>query len=574
MANCCKYIIKNIGTSVATFNFQKCDDAIWYYQEEILPNETKEIWCYKSSFSSSFNTVKVLSIDCDLIPPTRGPLPTPTPTPLPTICFTYYDVIGQSLLNPNRIITRTINANSLYGGHYYWILPTTYSDTYVYFDNTLNQWIWSQTTPSPSVLPLNYISNPTNLNLPLGVWSNVTLSSIQGTCPLPTPTRTPNPTTTNTPSYTPTITPDLYKTFRIFLATPITSNDVPVPIRFEIRSSTVFSMRIDWDDNITTNYNGNSTYFPSHIYNFGLGTTVIVVTLSYIENVNYLDFSFSTNNTYNYIGEIFGLSQMLSLQYLDMSDNIARYIPTDLPNSLLYLYANNNYLYHTPGQLNSTVFPPLLYDLGLSNNSIINFNPTTPLPTGLTRLSLNNNSIIEFNPTLPLPGTLNYLNLSFNLLSNFNPSLPLPSSLESLYLNNNVINYFNPSQPFPTSLKTLLLNNNQISYFQPNSFLPQVLNNLNLSNNSFTTNDVNYTLAYMSSLVWTNPGTINITTASGTNPPSYIHPNGVASKNLLTNIGWNVLTDEIITLTPTVTSTPTPTTSETPTPTPTVTPTF
>ena len=94
----------------------------------------------------------------------------------------------------------------------------------------------------------------------------------------------------------------------------------------------------------------------------------------------------------------------------------------------------------------------------------------------------------------------------------------------------------------------------------------------------------------MSSLVWTNPGTINITTATGTNPPSYEYPYGVASKNSLVNVGWNVLTDEIITLTPTntptitqtpsqtVTSsetpTPTVTSSETPTPTPTVTPTF
>ena len=41
---CKKYTISNTGTSVVTFSYQKCDTAEWEYQNQLLPNQVKNVW--------------------------------------------------------------------------------------------------------------------------------------------------------------------------------------------------------------------------------------------------------------------------------------------------------------------------------------------------------------------------------------------------------------------------------------------------------------------------------------------------------------------------------------------------
>jgi hypothetical protein len=48
---CSKYILVNTGSTVVTFNYQRCDDALWQYQVELNPNETKNIWLMDDTYS-------------------------------------------------------------------------------------------------------------------------------------------------------------------------------------------------------------------------------------------------------------------------------------------------------------------------------------------------------------------------------------------------------------------------------------------------------------------------------------------------------------------------------------------
>lgn len=79
--SCCKIILKNNSDKISNFNYQKCDDALWIYEESLDPGKTQEIFCYKDTFSTQFNTIQILSIDCGLIQPTKTPTRTPSITP-------------------------------------------------------------------------------------------------------------------------------------------------------------------------------------------------------------------------------------------------------------------------------------------------------------------------------------------------------------------------------------------------------------------------------------------------------------------------------------------------------------
>ena len=92
---CSKYILTNTGTTIVTFNYQRCDDALWEYQVELLPSETKSIWLLNNTYSSAFSNSIVLS-DLGTFPFTSlTPTPsitasaTPTPTPTPSVTATH-----------------------------------------------------------------------------------------------------------------------------------------------------------------------------------------------------------------------------------------------------------------------------------------------------------------------------------------------------------------------------------------------------------------------------------------------------------------------------------------------------
>ena len=46
---CSKYILTNTGSTIVTFNYQRCSDTQWQYQVELSPNETKNIWSYNNT---------------------------------------------------------------------------------------------------------------------------------------------------------------------------------------------------------------------------------------------------------------------------------------------------------------------------------------------------------------------------------------------------------------------------------------------------------------------------------------------------------------------------------------------
>lgn len=179
----------------------------------------------------------------------------------------------------------------------------------------------------------------------------------------------------------------------------------------------------------------------------------------------------------------------------------------------------------------SIPLPSSLESINLNYNQIVSFDPSIALPSSLTNLELNNNQIVSFNPSIALPNSLTDLYLGGNQIVSFDPNIPLPSSLTNLDLSNNEIVSFNPSIALPNSLSYFLLNNNQIVSFNPSIALPSSLSTLFLNSNQIVTasweNDTNY----ISNLP--NNGFLN---AEG-NVDSIL---GTASAVLFSNKNWSI----------------------------------
>jgi hypothetical protein len=52
--DCKKYVITNTGNKISTFNYRRCDDGLWEYQETLNPGETKNVFFLEGTFSSPF----------------------------------------------------------------------------------------------------------------------------------------------------------------------------------------------------------------------------------------------------------------------------------------------------------------------------------------------------------------------------------------------------------------------------------------------------------------------------------------------------------------------------------------
>lgn len=83
---CSKYNLTNTGSTIVTFNYQRCDDALWQYQVELLPSEIKNIWTIDNTYSTAFGQKIVLDNygPFPFTTPTNTPNVTPTPTPSQT----------------------------------------------------------------------------------------------------------------------------------------------------------------------------------------------------------------------------------------------------------------------------------------------------------------------------------------------------------------------------------------------------------------------------------------------------------------------------------------------------------
>jgi hypothetical protein len=52
---CSKYILTNTGSTTVNFSYQRCDDAMWEYQIELTPNQTKNIWLLNGTYSTAYS---------------------------------------------------------------------------------------------------------------------------------------------------------------------------------------------------------------------------------------------------------------------------------------------------------------------------------------------------------------------------------------------------------------------------------------------------------------------------------------------------------------------------------------
>lgn len=68
--SCSKYVLTNTGMTIVNFNYQRCDDALWQYQVELNPDETKTIWLLDGTYSMNAQFVSsVVLTDDGVFPP-------------------------------------------------------------------------------------------------------------------------------------------------------------------------------------------------------------------------------------------------------------------------------------------------------------------------------------------------------------------------------------------------------------------------------------------------------------------------------------------------------------------------
>jgi uncharacterized delta-60 repeat protein len=93
---CSKYNLTNTGSTIVNFSYRRCDDSMWDYQVELLPNQTKNIWVIEGTYTvaSSFKN-NISLVDEGSFPPlfvtttpTPSNSPTPTNTPTPSVTAT------------------------------------------------------------------------------------------------------------------------------------------------------------------------------------------------------------------------------------------------------------------------------------------------------------------------------------------------------------------------------------------------------------------------------------------------------------------------------------------------------
>jgi hypothetical protein len=247
---CSKYTLTNTGSTIVNFNYQRCDDAKWEYQVELLPNQTKNIWLLNTTYSTAFPT-SIVKLDLGVFPPSAvtptptgtaavTPTPTgtaavtPTPTQTPTNTATQTPTpTGTAAVTPTPTQTQTQTPTQTQTQTQ---SPTpTSSPTYYGFElgfgNTPNdacgatetsyygtrsggssidtgETLYTDLTLSTEA-PDGYYSDGTILYVVSGGNGEITGKYNNGCATLvtPTPTLTQTATNTPTPSVTPSATP-------------------------------------------------------------------------------------------------------------------------------------------------------------------------------------------------------------------------------------------------------------------------------------------------------------------------------------------------------------------------------
>jgi len=162
---CSKYTLTNTGSTTVNFNYQRCDDTLWQYQIELLPNQTKNIWLVNGTYSSAeLFQQSIVLVNDGVFPPNISPTPTPTNTPTNTVTPSL-----TATITPTISLTPTLTPTST-----------------------------ETPTPTPTVTPTE-TSTPTP-----SVTATITPTTTETPTPTPTVTETETPTPTPTPTTTPT----------------------------------------------------------------------------------------------------------------------------------------------------------------------------------------------------------------------------------------------------------------------------------------------------------------------------------------------------------------------------------
>jgi hypothetical protein len=220
---CSKYNLTNTGTTIVTFNYQRCDDALWQYQVELLPNEVKNIWLLNNTYSSAFPRIVVVnegefpSLTVTPTPsitasatPTKTPTPTNTPTNTNTPTQTNTPTTTQTPTPTN--ILRTTLSNVCHSEFNFGSICNCPQTATIFVNGTSladSTLVWSDQYGPNTGDPAGYYTEDGIIYLvssgcTAGCITGATIE-VYGTCgPTPTPTNTQTPTITPTNTNTPT----------------------------------------------------------------------------------------------------------------------------------------------------------------------------------------------------------------------------------------------------------------------------------------------------------------------------------------------------------------------------------
>lgn len=195
---CSKYSLTNTGTTVINFNYRRCDDAMWQYQVELYPNQTKTIWLMDNTYSiAPLYDDSITLVDEGVFPPIY---PTPTATPSPTVTPS-----NTATQTPTPSITASQTQTPT-------ITPTQTGTPNVTPSPTATVGATPTATETQTPTPTQTNTGtpnvtPTSTTTPT---TTITASPTETETPTPTPTNTgtsavtPTPTNTGTPAVTPT----------------------------------------------------------------------------------------------------------------------------------------------------------------------------------------------------------------------------------------------------------------------------------------------------------------------------------------------------------------------------------
>ena len=214
---CSKYVLTNTGSTIINFSYRRCDDSMWDYQVELLPNQTKNIWVIDGTYTVAPAFKSVISLDDQgAFPPisaTNTPTPSPTLTPSPTVTPT-----NTATSTPTPSVTTTQTSTPT-------VTPTNTETTTPTPSVTATQ--TSSPTPTNTATP-SVTPSMTQTNTPT-VTSTPTNTSTTTSTPTPTTTTTLTQTTTSTPTNTSTATPTATPTATVGLTPTATATPSSTP---------------------------------------------------------------------------------------------------------------------------------------------------------------------------------------------------------------------------------------------------------------------------------------------------------------------------------------------------------